>query len=77
MCYTILESTNELIVLKRGESGYYPQNPNNAPWSADNCDILNERLGVTKGQEMAMSWGSMHRWDVAMANPNNYTDNGD
>lgn len=76
MCYSVLESTNELIVIKRGEMGYFPQNPDNAPWSVDNMDILNERLGVTKGQAEAMKNGSMFGWDTSSANPDNYDEEG-
>lgn len=75
-CYTNLESTNELIVIKRGESGYYPQNPDNAPWGANAVNTLNERLGVTKGQEEAMKCGSMFGWDVPASDPNNYDEDG-
>ena len=76
MCYSVLESTNELILIKRGEMGFFPQRPENAPWSADNMDILNERLGVTKGQAEAMKNGSMFGWDTPVANPDNYDEEG-
>lgn len=76
MCYSVLDSTNELIVLKRGEKGYFPQNPDNAPWSADNVDHLNKRLGVTKGQAEAMKMGSMFGWETPSADPNNYDEEG-
>lgn len=75
-CYSVHEVTGELVVLKRGESGYYPQRPENAPWSAANLDILNERLGVTKGQAEAMKNGSMFGFHTPAANPNNYDDEG-
>lgn len=77
MCWTVLESTSEMVIIKRGERGYYPQNPENAPWGAENCDTLNERMGVTKGQEQAMKTGSMFGWNVPGSNPANYNDNGD
>lgn len=76
MCYSVLETTNELVVLKRGEKGYYPQRPENAPWGAENCYTLNERLGVTKGQAEAMKNGSMFGWDIPASNPDNYDENG-
>jgi len=76
MCYSVLDSTNELIVIKRGEKGYYPQRQENAPWSANNVDHLNERLGITKGQAEAMKNGSMFGWDTPSADPNNYDDDG-
>lgn len=76
-CWTVLKATNELVVVKRGESGYFPQREENAPWDAKNVDHLNERLGVTKGQAEAMANGSMFGWGVPSADPNNYSDNGD
>ena len=30
LCYGILDTTNEIILLKRGETGYYPTNYNPA-----------------------------------------------
>ncbi len=75
-CWTVLQPQNELVMVKRGESGYYPQREENAPWDAKNVNHLNERLGVTKGQEQAMASGSMFGWDNEMANPNNYNDDG-
>lgn len=56
MCYAKLFSTGKLILIKKGETGYYP------------CDFdgdenkLNENLGVTKAQAKAMSCGSMFGW---------------
>lgn len=75
-CYGVLASTNELIVIKRGQSGYYPQRPENAPWGVENVDILNERMGVTKGQRVAMEMGSMFGWDIPASNPDNYDESG-
>ncbi len=75
-CFTILESTGEMIVIKRGEKGYYPQNLENAPWGAENKDSLNERMGVTKAQEKAMQAGSMFGWDIPAADPDNYDEEG-
>jgi hypothetical protein len=75
-CWTLLPSTGELVLVKRGESGYYPQRPENAPWGAENKDILNERMGVTKAQEKAMSMGSMVGWHTPASNPDNYDQDG-
>jgi len=62
-CWSVLTATNELVMLKRGESGYFTQHPENSPWDAENCDTLNERLGVTKTQVSAMKYGSMFGFD--------------
>lgn len=75
--FTVLATTGEMVLVKRGEMGYYPQREENAPWSADNCDILNERMGVTKAQAKAMAMGSQFGWDAPVANPDNYDKNGD
>lgn len=75
-CYAILPTTGEMIVVKRGETGYFPQNPDNAPWGPENMESLNERLGVTKGQAEAMRNGSMFGWDIPASDPNNWDDEG-
>jgi hypothetical protein len=76
-CWTVLKATNELVVVKRGESGYFPQREENAPWDAKNVDHLNEQLGVTKGQAEAMANGSIFGWSTPSADPNNYSDDGE
>lgn len=76
MCWTVLESTNELIVVKRGVRGYIPQREDVLPYEVKNKDFLNERLGVTKGQEKAMKSGSMFGWHVPASNPANYDEEG-
>ena len=75
-CWSVLDATNELVMVKRGEKGYFPQRPENAPWGAENKDALNERLGVTKGQAEAMKAGSMFGFDTSSADPNNYDEKG-
>lgn len=76
MCYTILKSKNEIVLIKRGVSGFFPQREENAKWELENLDCLNESLGVTKAQEKAMEMGSMFGWDTPSANPDNYDVNG-
>jgi hypothetical protein len=76
MCFSILPSTGEIVMLKRGERGYFPQREENAPWDAKNLDYLNENLGVTKAQMEAMKAGSMFGWDVPASNPDNYDNEG-
>ena len=88
LCYGILDTTNEIILLKRGETGYYPTNYNpaeefnkkyssfvEARKAADKwCDLLNERLGVTKAQRKAMELGSLNGFDTNIINPDYYID---
>lgn len=76
-CWNVHNVTGELVMLKRGVSGYIPQRPENAPWGAENVDALNERLGVTKAQREAMEAGSMFGWSIPASNPEMYDVNGD
>lgn len=75
-CFVALPSTGEMVIVKRGEMGYYPQNANNAPWGVENMDVLNKRMGVTKAQVVAMKMGSMVGWDIPVSNPDNYDEDG-
>ena len=65
-CCSILPSTGELIVIKRGERGYY-----RSEWNTDSreenkniADFTNSRMGITPAQLEAMVCGSMCGWDV-------------
>jgi hypothetical protein len=75
-CFGVLESTNELIMITRGQMGYSPQRLENAPWDASVVDIVNEQRGVTKAQRRAMETGSMFGWGVRGANPKTWDENG-
>ena len=75
MCYSVLNTTNEIIVVKRGETGYYPTGwePAKDRSAAEEwCDLLNERLEITKAQRKAMEVGSMFGFDVPGINPEYY-----
>ena len=77
-CYSILESTGEIIVLARGKSGYYKTDFSSSD-KAFNKQFVNERneaLGVTKAQAAAMYAGSMFGWDTPAANPSFYDEHG-
>ncbi len=77
-CYTVLRSTGEFAMLRRGESGYCPIKINLAgnPNIRDLADKLNQQFGITKPQEAAMVAGSMFGWDCPAANPHNYDKSG-
>lgn len=78
MCYSILPSTGDIIMLVKGSDGYIPTNMQ-APEGEGACAMVNElnqELGVTKSQEMAMSVGSMFGWEVKGADPANYDESG-
>ena len=80
-CYSIAKTSNPLalIIIKRGESGYYKTDfPNASSKEAAEQwrDEMNERLGVTKAQRKAMEVGSMFDWNAPAANPECYDENG-
>ena len=74
LCFSVLPSTDELICIKRGETGYYPSdwNTDDPAQNRELADYNNERLGVTPAQRMAMETGSMHGWGVPGADPKAY-----
>jgi hypothetical protein len=75
-CYSTLQTTGEMIIIKRGEKGYYPIDILSDAYICS-VDKNNELIGVTKAQEKAMLMGSMFGWNIPASNPFNYDDNGD
>ena len=74
MCWSVNEADGSLICIKQGESGFFP-----SKWStcdADTnrrlADYYNQKHGITKAQEQAMSVGSMFGWNVPGVNPKLY-----
>lgn len=78
LCYSVLGTTGELIIIKKDESGYYhtDYSTNDKSENMKLKDYYNDRLGVTHVEEMCMKCGSMFGWHVPGANPNNYDENG-
>ena len=74
LCYSVHESTGELIVIKRGECGYYPTdyNTSDKEKNVELADRLNEKLGVDMWQRQAMEVGSICGWTVPGADPAKY-----
>ena len=74
LCFSTLQTTGQLICIRRGESGYYPSEweTGDKERNVEEADRLNERLGVTPAQRLAMEIGSMAGWDVPGADPKNY-----
>ncbi len=75
-CFAVMPGEGSLIILKRGEKGYYRsdwetgdkvQNKNIADWH-------NQRSSITPAQVMAMQVGSMYGFDVPGADPQRYFD---
>lgn len=77
-CYSTLLDTGAVVILKRGETGYYKAD---IPYSTKDdaqefVGEYNRKLGVTKAQEEAMRAGSMFGFQVPGADPKNYDENG-
>ena len=74
LCYSVHESTGELIVIKRGECGYHPTDYStpDKERNVELADHLNEKLGVDMWQRQAMEVGSICGWDVPGADPAKY-----
>lgn len=77
-CYSYLRTTGEVIIIVRGESGYYPTSfsSDDKEFNKQLVDEYNPKRGITKAQVAAMEAGSMFGWDVPGADPRNYDENG-
>ena len=68
-CYSCLTTTGEIVILKRGEMGYFktdiPVSDRNT--AKELVKHYNEKLGVTKQQYEAMKAGSMFGWDTPVS----------
>lgn len=77
-CYCVMQNSNEIIIIKKGESGYYSTEECGHD-SADAqriADEYNGRDGVSRAQAAAMLAGSMFGWEVPAADPKNYDSQG-
>lgn len=77
-CYSVLPGSGKLIVIKKGESGYYRTDIDMGGKTENRAlaDEYNAKLGVSKAQEQAMFAGSMFGFQVPAADPQNYDDQG-
>ena len=78
VCYSILPSTGDVIIIKHGESGYYRSeySTEDKAFNREFASDRNANLGVSKAQIEAMLAGSMYGWDVPAADPKSYDENG-
>lgn len=76
-CFSLLESTGEMIVITKGEKGYTPTGifPQDVS-PREGVTAANAASGVTKAQEAAMVAGSMFGWETPAADPKNYDGHG-
>ena len=77
-CYSSLLDTGMVVILKRGQTGYYKTD---IPFKdKESAKALvreyNDKLGVSKAQEAAMQTGSMFGFQVPGADPKGYDENG-
>lgn len=77
-CYSTLAGTGEVILVKKGESGYYKTDLDMGDKAKNRALVeeYNQKLGVTKAQESAMQAGSMFGWHTPAADPNSYDEAG-
>lgn len=77
-CYSSLLETGKVVILKKGETGYYPADvsASSKEEAQQIVDAYNGRLGVTRAQEEAMKAGSMFGFAVPAADPKNYDAHG-
>lgn len=77
-CYSVLSGSDEIIIIKRGEKGYFktdiPVTDKDEARSIAN--EYNAKLGVSRAQEEAMKAGSMFGFQVPAADPRNYDADG-
>ena len=77
-CYSVNKVTGEVIILKKGEKGFYRTDisTKGREESRELADFQNSKLGVTKAQEAAMYWGSLNRFDTPGADPKQFDADG-
>ena len=77
-CYNVLPGSDEIIIVKKGESGYYRTDKygHDRAQALAIVDECNEIGGVSKAQAAAMLAGSMFGWHIPGAAPKNYDEQG-
>lgn len=75
-CFATLPGTGDLIILKRGETGYYPSewDTGDRTKNREIADYQNYGHGIIPAQVQAMMVGSMYGFHVPGADPQIYFD---
>lgn len=75
-CFSVLSGEGSLVILKRGEKGYFPSDldSGNVDENRKIAEFENHRRGINPAQVMAMQIGSMCGFDVPGADPQIYFD---
>lgn len=77
-CFGVLAGQGKLIYIKAGERGYY----NAEQWertgesAEETANRLNAESRITRGQREAMEQGSMFGWELPIADPDNWNEDG-
>jgi hypothetical protein len=78
-CYTVVPSANpgsRICIVQRGESGCYCTDLDGRALTLKDVEQvvrkLNEQLGITEAQEIAMASGCMFGWHVPAADPDEW-----
>ena len=77
-CYNVLSGSDEIIIVRKGESGYYHTDKygHDRAHAQAIVDECNEIGGVSKAQAAAMLGGAMQGWDTPAADPKRYDEQG-
>ena len=75
-CFSVLSGEGSLVILKRGEKGYFPSDldSGNVDENRKIAEFEHHRRGINPAQVMAMQIGSMCGFDVPGADPQIYFD---
>ena len=75
-CFATLPGQGDLIILKRGETGYYRSDweTGDKNQNQEIADLHNRQCGITPAQVMAMQVGSIAGFQAPGANPQIYYD---
>lgn len=73
-CYSISDYSGEVILIKKGEVGYYstPYSDQDRNKNREIANLLNAQLDVTSAQEQAMKIGSMFGWNIPAVDPDHW-----